>query len=252
MLSRRGLIPCVHDLGKGWPTDWTETLPNTARCLLSAVRREVGQAISANNDWQGVIDSLRPNSHRIWRALPLEEQRRFLRHIRPYWEAHRHRFAPQVQRVLDKLQAENRLSVIAGRVLGSRDKPTGTEVRYRTRTTGDESILQVDRILNCTGPEADFRKLQDPLTRSLMLQGLARADALSLASMWLKTVLCSTPWVFLRELCSPSGRCGKVVCGRPRQYPKSASRQKLSLHIWHTSCKPRCNPENHEQVAPSD
>jgi uncharacterized NAD(P)/FAD-binding protein YdhS len=48
------------------------------------------------------------------------------------------------------------------------------------RGSGQESTLRVDRIVNCTGPEADFRKVQDPLTRSLVSQGLARPDALSL------------------------------------------------------------------------
>lgn len=180
MLSRRGLLPSMHNLGNSWPAEWTQSLPQTARGLLSAVRQEIRQAISNNTDWRAVIDSLRPNSHGIWQALPLEEQKRFLRHIRPYWEVHRHRYAPQVQRVLDKLRAQNRLTVIAGRVLECRYEPHGTEVRYRTRTTGEKSILRVHHIVNCTGPEADVRRLQDPLTRSLMSQGLARPNALSL------------------------------------------------------------------------
>lgn len=180
MLSRRGLTSWEHNLGYNWPTNWTQSLPRTARGLLSAVRSEVRKATSSNSDWRAVIDSLRPDSQRIWQALPLEEQKRFLRHVRPYWEVHRHRYAPQVQRVLDKLQAGNRLRVIAGRVLECHHRSPVNEVRYRMRGSGQESTLQVDRIVNCTGPEADFRKVQDPLTRSLVLQGLARPDALSL------------------------------------------------------------------------
>jgi uncharacterized NAD(P)/FAD-binding protein YdhS len=180
MLSRRGLTSWVHKLGNDWPTNWTQSLPCTARGLLSAVRGEVRKATLIKRDWRAVIDSLRPNSQRIWQTLPLEEQKRFLRHVRPYWEVHRHRYAPRVQHVLGELQAANRLSVIAGRVLECHYQSPVNEVRYRKRSTGEESTLRVDRIVNCTGPEADFRKVQDPLMRSLVLRGLARPDVLSL------------------------------------------------------------------------
>jgi uncharacterized NAD(P)/FAD-binding protein YdhS len=180
MLSRRGLMPKLHRPGKKWPTEWTQDLPHTARGLLSAVRLEVCQAISSGGDWRAVIDSMRPDSQRIWQALPLEEKKRFLRHVRPYWEVHRHRYAPQVQRVLDELRAEKRLDVIPGRVIECRYEPHGAEVHYRRQATQEESTLRVDRIVNCTGPEADFRNMQDMLTRSLISQGMARPDPLSL------------------------------------------------------------------------
>jgi uncharacterized NAD(P)/FAD-binding protein YdhS len=180
MLSRRGLAPCMHHLGNRWPAEWTMHLPATTRGLLSAVRHEVRKAVSSGSDWRAVIDSLRPHTQKIWQALPSNEQKRFLRHVRPYWEVHRHRYAPQLQRVLDDLQKANRLTVIAGRVLECRYERHCAEVRYQTRTNREVSILRVDRIVNCTGPEADFRKLNDSLTQSLILQGLARPDALSL------------------------------------------------------------------------
>ena len=44
------------------------------------------------------------------------EQRRFLRHARPYWDVHRHRIAPQVAAQLAEMIGEGRLEVVAGRV----------------------------------------------------------------------------------------------------------------------------------------
>jgi uncharacterized NAD(P)/FAD-binding protein YdhS len=38
----------------------------------------------------------------------------------------------------------------------------------------------VDRVINCTGPESDCRKVDDPLLANLMRQKLARPDALFL------------------------------------------------------------------------
>jgi uncharacterized NAD(P)/FAD-binding protein YdhS len=180
MLSRRGLLPSVHRLCDRWPADWTRALPYTARGLLATVRWDAKQAHNRGSDWRAVIDALRPHSQEIWQSLPCDEQRRFLRHVRPYWEVHRHRYAPQVQCVIDELQAANRLNVIAGRVLECRYEANSAEVRYCMRNTAEEAMLRVDRIVNCTGAEADFRKLQDPLTRSLISHGLARPDPLSL------------------------------------------------------------------------
>lgn len=180
LLSRRGLLPRMHKLEHKWTEKWTHDLPKTARGLLSTVRQEIRRAASDNIGWQGVIDSLRSSSNSVWQALPLEERKRFLRHVRPYWEAHRHRCAPQVQHVIDSLKKEDRLSVIAGRILDWRDEDGVSEVRYRSRSSGEELTLRVDRIVNCTGSEINFRELHDPLTRSLISRGLARPGALSL------------------------------------------------------------------------
>lgn len=180
MLSRRGILPHVHCSRGYWPTEWIKSLPNTVRGVLRAVRREAGQAAQNGNDWRDVIDSLRPTSQNIWQGFPLEEKRRFLRHVRPYWEVHRHRYAPEVQRLLDNLRAVKRLTVIAGRVLDCSQESGAVLVRYRLRKTGEESKVRVCRIVNCTGPDAVLRDLRDPLIQSLIGQALARPDPLSL------------------------------------------------------------------------
>jgi uncharacterized NAD(P)/FAD-binding protein YdhS len=48
--------------------------------------------------WQDIVDSLRPYVPRLWRRLPLADQRLFLRHVARYWEVHRHRMPPQTAR----------------------------------------------------------------------------------------------------------------------------------------------------------
>jgi len=180
MLSRRGMLPHVHRNSSRWPAEWTKSLPNTVRGVLQAVRREAVQAVRQGKDWRDVIDSLRPSSQNIWQGFPLEEKRRFLRHVRPYWEVHRHRCAPEVQLLLDHLRAVKRLTVIAGRVLDCSYEPGAVSVRYRLRKTGEESKVRVCRIVNCTGPDAVLRDLRDPLIQSLIGQGMARPDPLSL------------------------------------------------------------------------
>src|SRR6202044_1471647 len=56
----------------------------------------------------------------------------------------------------------------------------GVEVTYRARESGQLQRLRVDRVINCTGPESDCRKADDPLLTNLMRQKLARPDPLFL------------------------------------------------------------------------
>jgi uncharacterized NAD(P)/FAD-binding protein YdhS len=75
--------------------------PLTTLALLRTLRLEIKHCEAAGGDWRSVIDGLRPQVQALWQALPLQEKRRFLRHLRPYWEVHRHRAAPPVMSALD-------------------------------------------------------------------------------------------------------------------------------------------------------
>ena len=48
------------------------------------------------------------------------------------------------------------------------------------RKTGELRSLQVDRVVNCTGPDGDFRRIKSPLISNLLEKELARPDDLSL------------------------------------------------------------------------
>jgi fatty acid desaturase len=60
-------------------------------------------------------DGLRPHLPALWNRLPPEEKSRFLRHVRPYWDVHRHRMAPEIARRIADLQQSGHLSILAGR-----------------------------------------------------------------------------------------------------------------------------------------
>lgn len=176
VVSRRGLLPATHAAPNvsGPPPGWIET-PSTARALLRQLRRQ----IAACGDWRACIDALRPHSQTLWRALPLAEQRRFLRHLRPYWDSHRHRLAPRLAQQLDTLLAEGQLRRHVGRIEAIETAAAGVAVRIRRRGGGSE-ILHVEQVVNCTGSESDYRKLKSPLVTHLLGQGLVRSDALGL------------------------------------------------------------------------
>jgi uncharacterized NAD(P)/FAD-binding protein YdhS len=180
ILSRRGLLPQSHKAHQPWPTFWNERSPNNIRGLLRLVRAQVREAEQQGIDWRGVVNSLRQVTPQIWQALPETEKRRFMRHVRPYWEVHRHRAAPEIAKFMDDQRSSGRIQLHAGRVTNYRENGRGVEIAYRKRKSGEESCLSVDRVINCTAPETDCRRLRNPLVASLLAQGLMRPDPLFL------------------------------------------------------------------------
>jgi uncharacterized NAD(P)/FAD-binding protein YdhS len=123
---------------------------------------------------------LRPFTPQIWQSLPLAEKRRFLRHVRPYWEVHRHRVAPEIGRLIGHQLLSGQVQIHTGRITRYSEDGEGVDIVYRDRRNGNDERLRVDRVINCTGPEADCRKLDGPLLTNLRKQKLARPDPLFL------------------------------------------------------------------------
>ena len=180
ILSRHGLMPQCHKDACQWAQFWNEDSPRTARGLLRLIREQVRDAATAGMDWRGVIDALRPATQGIWRSLPNDERRRFLRHARAYWEIHRHRIAPEIDEVVSRLRGEGRLHVHAGRITSYSEDERGADVAFRCRRSGGQRKLLVDRVINCTGSEFDCRRTQDPLLANLLAAGMAKPGPLSL------------------------------------------------------------------------
>jgi uncharacterized NAD(P)/FAD-binding protein YdhS len=179
-LSRRGLLPQNHQAAASWPAFWDQRSPRTARGLLRLIRTQVRAAEERGSGWRAVIDSLRPFTQKIWGSLPRQEQRRFLRHVRPYWEVHRHRVAPEIGALLAAEMLEGRMEIHAGRITAYREDVGGADLEYRDRKTGGLARLRVSRVINCTGPEVDCRKIENRLLTSLMTHKMVRPDPLFL------------------------------------------------------------------------
>lgn len=179
VLSRRGLLPHRIRQTENWPLFWNDRSPRTARGLLRLIRGQVESASEKGIDWRSVIDCLRPVTQEIWRSLPVEEQKRFLRHARSYWDVHRHRIAPEIADVLSDMRAEEQVLVHRGRITRYRENWGAAEITYRERG-GTAKRLGVHRAINCTGPETDCRRIDDSLITSLFVQGFARPDPLFL------------------------------------------------------------------------
>jgi uncharacterized NAD(P)/FAD-binding protein YdhS len=180
ILSPHGLLPAVHVHGVSWRQDWLGDPPPTVRSLLSGIRRQVAIAQLAGISWHAVIDSLRPHSHIIWSSLLPSEHKRFMRHVRAYWDVHRHRIAPESNRIVSSLLAGGTLRVVAGRIVRSARGAGLATVTIRERKTGTESSLSTSFIINCTGYGGGMRLAGDPLIEALLASRLARMSGMGL------------------------------------------------------------------------
>lgn len=180
LLSRHGLLPQSHKIVASSSLDWDEQFPRTARELLRLIRSQIKKAEESGSDWRAVIDSLRPFTQTIWRSLPLQEQKRFLRHLRAYWDVHRHRIAGRIADQLEGQLRNGRMRAHAGRIAEYREDDSAVHIAYRNRESGRIDKFSVDHVINCTGPNSDLRRVASPLLSDLFAKKLAHTDVLRL------------------------------------------------------------------------
>jgi len=177
-LSRRGLTPRTHlDNPKPAPPGGVD-LPERLSDAVSAMRREVAAIAKRGEPWQYAVDRLRARTPELWRRLGPEQQARFLRHLRPWWDVHRHRAAPQIAQRVEALKESGRLKVLAGDIVAADMNEKGRiEVQHRQRGSLVRHRLEVAGVVNCTGATLDPRQSKDALVQQLMTDGVARAHA---------------------------------------------------------------------------
>ncbi len=169
-LSRRGLQPRAH-----LPVGPQVTPAARPELRGSALLRHVRQR-AAQVGWHHAVDELRPHTQHLWRQHNTVEQGRFLRHLRPWWDVHRHRIAPEIAQRLAALQAKGRLDYVAARLVDAKRDAGGVLVTWRRRGTDRLESGHFARIILCTGPESDLTRNSTPLLADLLGQGKARPD----------------------------------------------------------------------------
>lgn len=182
-ISRHGLLPRAQTSFTRRTACESEDLldaPVTLRTLVRRVREQARAAIAAGRDWRVVVTEVRACAPALWRRMSLDDRRAFLRHVRAYWDVHRHRLPAETAARIAQLEAEGRLRVHAGRIREIRRVDRGLCVVWFRRGALRSEILRVDHVVNCTGPDYRVRQSAEPLIRSLLRAGLIAPDPLEL------------------------------------------------------------------------
>ena len=184
-VSRRGLTARPHVLRdeNAKPYRFPEEFADREwplRDLVRLIRREAITARECGGSWHEVIDALRPHTQRLWTQLTNKDRRRFLTHLLPYWDAHRHRCAIEAGAAIRMLQDQKYLSVRTGRI--QRIDIDDRELLVELQPRGwDRAVTErFDRIICCAGAELDPRRSNSPLLMQLLAEGIVHADSLGI------------------------------------------------------------------------
>ncbi len=181
VLSRHGLLP-EPQATTSLPATQPEVDRMLSQCRGSTARLVNGwrvlaaATIAAGGDWREVFALARARIPAVWRDLDHVQRARFLRHVRAHWEVHRHRVPAGPLGAVRTLQRLGVLEVHAGRLEEANLVDGGVEVLWRPRGAAKSRAWLVDRVVNCTGPDARIDRLDDPFVQSLLANGLVRGD----------------------------------------------------------------------------
>jgi uncharacterized NAD(P)/FAD-binding protein YdhS len=178
-ISRRGLLPRSHGPIAAASEGFVHALPSSLRAVVRYVR-ELSANDSRGDKWRRVFTELRSIAPSLWRNWTVAERRRFLRHVRPFWDAHRHRVAPRVHGKIERAIASGQLKVVRGRIDSIEPHPSGEGLRVSVRHGHSIRTIDVARVVNCTGPEQHPGRSANPLLQGLLGDNVARSDALGL------------------------------------------------------------------------
>lgn len=176
-ISRHGLLPQRHATRRSVPP----TLPpGLQRAIddgdLRRAVRAVRDVLHVVDDWRCVIDALRPQVQHAWRRLDATRRGRFLRHLRAYWETHRHRLAPNVADEIDTLRSRGQVRVRAARLLHARLEHGRIEALLRQRGHAHATYERYDVLVRATGLDTDIQRSTHALVSHLREAGLVKAD----------------------------------------------------------------------------
>ena len=179
VVSRNGFLPKVHRNTTPLSIDAADVPFGTSlHYLLAWFRDLVATTIAEGGDWRQVVDGLRPYNQRLWQSWSLHTKRQFLRHLRPWWNIHRHRLPPDLHQRMTRAVATGQVRLIAGNFTGITRNGSSVRATIRPRGTNDRQTLDVARVYDCGGVSVDVGASSNPVIRDLVATGRARPDSL--------------------------------------------------------------------------
>ncbi len=172
-LSRHGIFPVRHDDYTPLPSP---VIPSDIPATCIAYLRALRVALRAGAEWRAAIDSLRETTNELWLRLPVEEKKRFRRHLQRRWDVVRHRMAPPIADVIESELRKRTLDIQEGHLESVAASAMGACVTVRTHYGRDS--FYADRVINCTGPSMNYRRVPSTLLQNLFRRGLVTSGPL--------------------------------------------------------------------------
>lgn len=173
-ISRHGVFPNRHS---AYTPVACSAIPAQTPPTCVAYLRALRTVIASGVEWRAAIDSLRATTNDLWLALPLCEQKRFRRHLQRRWDVVRHRMAPPIAAVIEAELAAGTLVIQEGHLAAVEMDGEAALVSFRN---GDATqSLRTARVINCTGPSMNYRRVNSPLLASLFAQGIVTAGPMN-------------------------------------------------------------------------
>jgi len=179
VVSRHGLLPKSHKQVDKIELDAADVPFGTDLHYFTAWFRDItGDVIAKGGDWRSVVDALRPFNQRIWQNWSEVSRRRFLQHLRPFWNIHRHRLPPELHERLRAAVTSGQVRLVAGKFMDV--ERIGESVRASVRPKGQVGIDHYDvaRVYDCGGVSVDVEHSSNPVVQGLIGHGHARPDRL--------------------------------------------------------------------------
>lgn len=179
VVSRHGLLPKAHRQVAPIPLEAADVPFGTELHYFTAWFRElIAEAAGRGEDWRSVVDALRPFNQRIWQNWSLGSRRRFLSHIRPFWNIHRHRLPPELHARLEDAVRAGQVRLVAGTYLDIERRSAEVRATVRRKGASNLTFFDVARVYDCGGISVDVEQSSNPAIRALLARGSIRPDPL--------------------------------------------------------------------------
>jgi uncharacterized NAD(P)/FAD-binding protein YdhS len=144
------------------------------------LRHEIALIEQEGGSWRDVFTSLRERSTDLWSKLPMQEKQRFMRHLKSFYDVHRHRMAPDLAGRIEEAREAGQVEVLAGRLRSARRDRAGFVVEIKRRGSSEALRWHCRTIVNCTGPRPVLGPDPSHFLGALIARGLAYPDPLGL------------------------------------------------------------------------
>lgn len=191
-VSRRGLRPASQRPPAGpqqvyhWPDRINGPVapflleagsPPTVRKLVRVLRERIRQVEAAGDLWYTPYDQVRDCFWQLWPTVPLQEKKRFLKRLRPWFDAFRFRTPPQNEAMVREAEAAGRVVFRTARIRSVGIAPDGgIRVVMRDLNAPTDRAQDFDAVINCTGLDPAAGASDNPFLSSLIQGGWISID----------------------------------------------------------------------------